>query len=438
MTQSRAPDLPSPELPSPDLSSPDLAPLELPSLARELSDGLIVLDGSGRVRDINPAAERLFGCRADDVLNARISDLLPGYRIAAASDGGGGELQSPGPQPWTALRRDGTAHPVEVAEAAGGRSRAAGTLLLVKDLARTDELAEAAHRYEKSQTFGNIGTWDWRIDADDLFWSDTVYTMFGYRPGEVTPSYSLYCEAVHPDDREKVRQEEVRCIETGDNHDIEYRVVWPDGTVRWLRETGNTITDRSGRPVRMMGVVRDITDERLVVDEMRILAHHDPLTSLPNRLLFEDRLQQAIERAKRHNRMVGIIFIDLNNFKPVNDEFGHMAGDQVLIAIANRLRKAVRQSDTVSRIGGDEFVLILDELKSADGARRVAEKVLEAISVPYEIGGQKRAVSASLGISLYPDHGTSLDQLIHVADLAMYAAKREGDNLYRFGQGEVH
>ena len=116
--------------------------------------------------------------------------------------------------------------------------------------------AEDAERFKRSQYFASIGTWDWSIDSDTLYWSEAIYGMFGFKPAEVTPSYSLFCSCVHPDDREQVRAGELRCIATGHNHDEEYRVVWPDGSIRWLRETGNVLKDGNGQAIKLMGVVR--------------------------------------------------------------------------------------------------------------------------------------------------------------------------------------
>ncbi|TFW38170.1 PAS domain-containing protein, partial [Pseudomonas fluorescens] len=158
-----------------------------------------------------------------------------------------------------------------------------------------------AERFKRSQYFARIGTWDWEVDTDRLYWSDAIYGMFGFKIGEVTPSYALFCACVHPDDRARVRAGELRCLETGENHDEEYRVVWPDGTLRWLRETGNVVKNEHDKTIKMMGVVRDITEEKASASYLRHLAHFDPLTGLPNRLVLEERLAEALEQARVNN-----------------------------------------------------------------------------------------------------------------------------------------
>lgn len=299
-------------------------------------------------------------------------------------------------------------------------------------------LPDDIERFKRSQYFARIGTWDWDVDTEQLYWSEAIYGMFGYQVGEITPSYEHFCNSVHPDDRQQVRAGELRCIETGENHDEEYRVIWPDGTVRWLRETGNVIKDAHGKAVKMMGVVRDITEEKAWANQLHSMAHQDALTGLANRLVLEQRLSAALEQARIQRTRVALIFLDLNGFKAINDRLGHAAGDQVLQHMARRLREALRGSDSVARLGGDEFVAILESLSLErsphDEARAVAGKLLAALTPPVRLEHGPQQVGASLGIAMFPDHAQSKDRLIHLADLAMYEAKRSGDNQYRLAQ----
>jgi len=297
-------------------------------------------------------------------------------------------------------------------------------------------------RFKRSQYFARIGTWDWDVDTDKLYWSEAIYGMFGFKIGEVTPSYALFCSCVHPDDRARVRAGELRCLATGENHDEEYRVVWPDGTIRWLRETGNVVKNDHDETIKMMGVVRDITEEKASASYLRYLAHFDPLTGLPNRLVLEERLSEALEQARVSATRVALVFIDLNGFKAINDHYGHAAGDRVLITTATRLKKILRATDTVARIGGDEFVVILQDLPPGgslqDEARSICQKIFVELSPPMTIGNDQRHIGTSLGVAVFPDHAPSMDRLIHIADLAMYEAKRSGNNQYRLGEQVVN
>ena len=296
-------------------------------------------------------------------------------------------------------------------------------------------------RFKRSQYFARIGTWDWEVDTDRLYWSDAIYGMFGFKIGEITPSYALFCSCVHPDDRTKVREGELRCLETGENHDEEYRVVWPDGTIRWLRETGNVVRNDHDAVVKMMGVVRDITEEKASASYLQHLAHFDPLTGLPNRLVLEQRLSEALDHARQSKTRVALVFVDLNGFKTINDRYGHAAGDRVLVTMGTRLKRILRATDTVARIGGDEFVVILQGLAPSlslqDEARSICQKIFIELSPPISIGNDQRHIGTSLGVAVFPDHATAMDRLLHVADLAMYEAKRSGNNQYRLGGGQV-
>ena len=173
-------------------------------------------------------------------------------------------------------------------------------------------------------------------------------------------------------------------------------------------------------------VVRDATQRLIQEQQLTYQAEHDELTDLPNRVLLNDRLDASIARADRYRRKLGVIYIDLDDFKPINDLYGHIAGDCLLQAVAKRLQDAMRQSDTVSRIGGDEFIVCLEQIKSAQDAYAAASKIAEAIRDPYQILGTEMRVSASVGIAIYPDHGQDAVTLIRHADEAMYMSKAAG------------
>ncbi|MCY1173992.1 diguanylate cyclase (GGDEF) domain protein [compost metagenome] len=242
---------------------------------------------------------------------------------------------------------------------------------------------------------------------------------------------------MHPEDRLRVRAGELRCLETGENHDEEYRVVWPDGTIRWLRETGNVVKNDHDETIKMMGVVRDITEEKASANYLKHLAHYDPLTGLPNRLVLEERLSEALELARTSATRVALVFVDLNGFKAINDRYGHAAGDRVLVTTATRLKRILHGTDTVARIGGDEFVVILQDLPQGkslqDEARTICQKIFVELSPPVTLGNDQRHIGTSLGVAVFPDHAPSIDRLLHIADLAMYEAKRSGNNQYRLG-----
>jgi diguanylate cyclase (GGDEF)-like protein/PAS domain S-box-containing protein len=214
------------------------------------------------------------------------------------------------------------------------------------------------------------------------------------------------------------------------DYDIEFRFV--TGLGERLTHMRAAAIREGDRLLGYAGTTEDITERRRAEEQLARLAHYDSLTALPNRVLFADRLGQAMIEADRHGRLVGVAFLDLDRFKNVNDTLGHDAGDQLLKAVAERLTGTVRKGDTVARLSGDEFTLILADMGHVDDAARVAQKVLDVFTQPFHIAGRELHMSASLGITLYPFDTTDVSGLLRNADIAMYRAKEHGRNTYRF------
>ncbi|MCZ6666063.1 MAG: EAL domain-containing protein [Gammaproteobacteria bacterium] len=212
--------------------------------------------------------------------------------------------------------------------------------------------------------------------------------------------------------------------------DYEMTIETESGESRVISWTSVNRYDDDGKLLEIIGVGQDITDLKRSQAELEELAHHDPLTGLPNRLYLAVRLELALERAKRRSSSGALLFLDLDHFKNINDSLGHYAGDELLIQAAARLRQCVRLEDTVARIGGDEFTLLLEDITSLLHATRVAEKILSAFDEPFEIEGRELHVTPSIGISIYPRDGESIDVLLRNADAAMYKAKGRGRNAF--------
>ncbi|MDD5329826.1 MAG: EAL domain-containing protein [Sulfuricella sp.] len=205
--------------------------------------------------------------------------------------------------------------------------------------------------------------------------------------------------------------------------------------LEWL--TINRIEDHAGNPVRYVSVFHDITETQRKDERIRHLAFHDALTGLPNRALMQDRLQHALERAKREGSRLSVTFIDLDRFKAINDGLGHDVGDMLLQEVAQRIRKRVRVMDTVARIGGDEFVVLMEELDKAGDCACLAQELIAEISRPLELRGHTVQVGATMGMAFYPEDGADSLELMKCADMAMYAAKAAGRNTYRFFRQEM-
>lgn len=194
----------------------------------------------------------------------------------------------------------------------------------------------------------------------------------------------------------------------------------------------SSVHDRNGQLSNYIAIFSELTTGNSLEKRFEFLAFHDPLTQLPNRLLLHDRFKQALANASRVGAMVAVLFLDLDKFKQVNDNLGHNAGDQLLKLVGQRLQQAVRDVDTISRIGGDEFVVLLTELHTTDTAALIAEKILAALRESFVVGKQHLSTSTSIGIAMYPHDGHELDALLHIADEAMYQAKNSGRNTFRF------
>ncbi len=256
---------------------------------------------------------------------------------------------------------------------------------------------------------------------------------------------------IHPDDRERIRQMFLNTVNTGIGHRAEFRFVLANGEIRHMESCGGLIKSSKGEASCVVVVSHDITDRIRAEDEIRSLAFYDPLTTLPNRRLLEDRLSQALAGSKRSGAYGALLFLDLDKFKPLNDEHGHAVGDLLLIEVANRLRSCVREVDTVARIGGDEFVVIIAELdtnksESIAEAEVISAKILATLSAAYILtikqeGMEDRTLShtctASIGVTLFLNHEFTQEETIKQADSAMYKAKEHGGYSVHFYAQEV-
>lgn len=234
---------------------------------------------------------------------------------------------------------------------------------------------------------------------------------------------------IHPDDLANCLDFLNKVIDTGQRLlGIEYRVQDKLGQWHWHMSNGGPLFNSDGVITEFIGIARDITEKKQLEKKLQQMAMHDPLTGLPNRSFFYEMAANTLEIAYRNNRHFALVFIDLDNFKPVNDQFGHAIGDELLKEVARRMRVNLRASDISGRIGGDEFVVLLSEVADLRAAEFVANKLLLELAKPYEIEGHKHSVTASIGIALYPDHGSTLNQISVNADQAMYHAKHLGRN----------
>lgn len=210
-----------------------------------------------------------------------------------------------------------------------------------------------------------------------------------------------------------------------------YQIASPSGQLRWFSISGKPLFE-NGQFCGYRGIGSDITERKITEEQIEFLAYHDPLTGLPNRVLLEDRLAQAMAHASRSQTHLALLFLDLDNFKQINDSLGHATGDALLKQVALRLGECIRESDTLSRQGGDEFVILLNELQDPDASLAALTKIVSKLQDPFPVDGNELSTSVSIGVTIYPEDGTDFDTLRKKADMAMYRAKEAGRNTYRF------
>ena len=298
-------------------------------------------------------------------------------------------------------------------------------------------LREAEEQFR--QLAGNIPQVFWICDArrhSAVYISSAFREITGLDPDKLKGRAHGWLDAVHPDDRQPVIA--ARKEAASGNYDQTFRIVKPDGSIRWVRDRAFPVYDASGSVYRIAGICEDITEKKAAEERLSQLAHFDILTGLPNRALYLDRMRQAMTLARRHDRATGVMFLDLDRFKLTNDTFGHSAGDQLLKRVGERLAACIREGDTVGRFGGDEFGIVLADMRTPEDARLVAQKILDVLQSPFELEGHEVFITASIGISLYPGDSDDDTELMKNADTAMYRAKESGRNRYEFYSKEMN
>jgi diguanylate cyclase (GGDEF)-like protein/PAS domain S-box-containing protein len=353
------------------------------------------------------------------------------------------------------------------------------TLGVIQDItervAREQELLYKDALANQAESITEIGHFIYdEIRQKYLFVSPGLARIYGMNTDQIVTrlmSSEGGVEIIHADDRARVQKAYDKFLSEGGEWQVEFRLNRADGELRWVREIGRAYLMTHGIPEQSIGVLQDITAqknaaqeiidardslEQQVVDrtrelantvkqlqieieerekiaaELDFLANHDALTGLPSLRLCKDRLDQSLAEARRNRQTSAVMFVDLDGFKEVNDQHGHDIGDLVLKMTADRIKTEIRETDTVARIGGDEFVIILSSLPETAIAERIAATVITQVARPLQIKDIEVEITASIGISLYPEHGTTAEKLIRSADKAMYQVKREGKNSFGF------
>jgi diguanylate cyclase (GGDEF)-like protein/PAS domain S-box-containing protein len=412
---------------------------------------IIATNPSGIITVFNSGAERMLGYSALEVIALRnvtelhleselkqhakrlafeIGETLSGFDglVRRAAREGLEERE------WSYVREDGELLTVLVSVTAlrDEHGNITGYLHVGTDITERKIAEETLRQQSAAMTasMDGIGILDGRLDF--TYVNDALAKLFGYPDPNHLTGHSI-CDLYEPPEQVRVITTIVPLVQQRGRWRGEATGVRHDGATFPL-EISLTAVDGGG----MVCVVRDITERTYAEEQIKHLAYHDALTTLPNRLLFKDRVTVSISHAQRHNMRVAVLFLDLDRFKVINDSLGHSIGDQLLQAVAARVQSCVRDSDTVARLGGDEFTLLLPDLALAEDAAVVAQKILEAVRYPFHIEGREFYITTSIGISIYPEDGPDAETLIKSADTSMYQAKEQGRDNYQLFNASVN
>lgn len=418
-----------------------------------IGDALIAVDLAGQINLMNPVAERLTGWSLKEARGREISEI---FRIENAQTGEAAEIPIDqvlaeglvvGLANHTVLfSRDGRHY--HIADSAAPIHDSAGQLIgVVMVFRNVDEeyrlnqaLAESEQHFRTLADSGQALIWTAGLDKDCDFFNQVWLNFTGRSLQQELGSG--WTQGVHPDDFQHCLDTYIQAFDRRESFSMIYRLRRHDGEYRWILDEGMPRQDTQGNFLGYIGHCLDITEQRQAEADIRQLAYFDLLTGLPNRRLFMDRLSQALAASRRSEHVGALLFIDLDQFKRVNDARGHDIGDAVLRQVGGRLTRFLRDEDTVARLGGDEFVVLLVNLANhPDAAARlamsVAEKIRSVMETPFQVDGADYHIGASIGITIFPKAGETEDDLLREADTAMYRAKEGGRNSVVYFETEM-
>ena len=297
-----------------------------------------------------------------------------------------------------------------------------------------NSLKESEEKNYMVTQISNDGVWDWDMITNIVAFDERYYTLAGYKDKAFDYTFKEWEKRVHKDDlNNAITHFENYLSGKIEQYDVNFRFLKANGLYMWIRARGKIVKrDKEGNPLRFVGTHSNIDLQKANEEEIKHQAYYDSLTSLPNRLLSLETLQHQCLKASNTNSLLALLFIDLDDFKKINDTLGHKMGDEVLVETAKRLKKAVRKSDMVGRLGGDEFIIILENIQDEINVKSVLHNILKNFDQPFIVSDRTFSLGSSIGVAMYPKDGHTVLELLKNADTAMYHSKKEGRNRYSY------
>jgi diguanylate cyclase (GGDEF)-like protein/PAS domain S-box-containing protein len=411
-----------------------------------ISQGIFVLDADNRVITFNPRVCELLDLPASFLAAYPTLEEMNRFQFARG-DFGQDAMQvayhartyvlsgGKGTVPATYMRVTPAGRTLEVKSKVLPEGGMVRTFADISDYVRAETaLVENEERWKLALDSTGDGVWDWNISTGEEHFSKRLLEMYGLNEGDILNRSDELDSRTHPDDVAQLQKDRQAHFDgVTATYVNEHRVRCKDGSWKWVLTRGMVISrDAQGKPLRMTGTHTDITERKNAEQLIWQQAHFDALTGLPNRNMLRDRLEQEIKKTKRESQQLAILFIDLDHFKEVNDTLGHASGDLLLVEAAKRIKACVRDMDTVARMGGDEFTVLLTELNDTASLERILQGLLHSLSGAFQLGTEQVFVSASVGVTMYPMDGTQIEDLFKNADQALYVAKGTGRNRFSF------
>ena len=427
---------------------------KLALVAEKTSNAVAIADAEGRIEWVNEAYVQLTGYTLEEIRGKTPGSFLHGpdtdravvTRVKEKLMAGIGvhaellNYHKTGRKYWVELRIQPVCRPngtiekyVAVHSDVTARKRADE---FISDL--NLQLKTEKERYELAVRGSADGLWDWDILTNKVYYSPRFCELLGYSFEELQDKLEWFKTLVHPEDKKAAAKIVASHLCRRGPYDLQYRLKHKDGSYRWFRAKGQALWDECGNPTRMAGSISDISELKKSEESIKQLAETDALTTLPNRMVLHKRLEVALDDAGRTGLGVGVMLLDLDHFKGINDTLGHPIGDALLCEVASRIVRCVRETDTVARLGGDEFAVVAPNLEDRLDIDRLANRIVSSLAQPFDLDGREVHTGASIGITVYPEDTGNPDDLLRNADLALYQAKEQGRGTYCFYEKELN